>query len=189
VNYDLDRWTWSGPGQGELVCQRSCQNDPCVTCLESCAEARTEDQSLFVVGSKTCCVTFTVLRAMLVWTVRHWHGMSDSGIDDDVVWWWWWLDCTTSWMTVHRSRPPFCCCCCNQWQTFVTHGHSTRISESKYRSTVVLEHYPDLFMAALRSRCGHYILPCSFFFLSFFRRLFSAVPDWMSTILPHMMWP
>jgi len=40
-------------------------------------------------------------------------------------------------------------------------------------------------MAALRSRCGHYIfLPCGFFLLSFFPRLISSVGDWMSTILP-----
>jgi len=34
-------------------------------------------------------------------------------------------------------------------------------------------------------------LPCGFFFylLSFFPRLFSAVADWMSTILAHMVWP
>jgi len=33
-------------------------------------------------------------------------------------------------------------------------------------------------------------LPCGFFFyLSFFPRLISAVADWMSTILPHMVWP
>ena len=35
-------------------------------------------------------------------------------------------------------------------------------------------------------------LPCGFFFvllLSFFAHLFSAVPDWMSTILPHIIWP
>jgi len=34
--------------------------------------------------------------------------------------------------------------------------------------------------------------PSGFFFLLsffFFSRLFSAVADWMSTILPHMMWP
>jgi len=33
---------------------------------------------------------------------------------------------------------------------------------------------------------------CGFFFLlllSFFPRLISAVGDWMSTILPHMVWP
>jgi len=29
----------------------------------------------------------------------------------------------------------------------------------------------------------------SIFFLSFFPRLISAVGDWMSTILPHMVWP
>jgi len=31
--------------------------------------------------------------------------------------------------------------------------------------------------------------PCGFYLSSFFRRLISAVRDWMSTILPHMMWP
>jgi len=38
----------------------------------------------------------------------------------------------------------------------------------------------------------HYIfaLSClSFFFLLFFPRLISAVEDWMSTILPHIVWP
>ena len=37
-------------------------------------------------------------------------------------------------------------------------------------------------------------LPCGFFFfflllLLFFPRLISAVAHWMSTILPHMLWP
>jgi len=34
-------------------------------------------------------------------------------------------------------------------------------------------------------------LPCGFFFFlsSFFPRLISAVAHWMSTILPHMVWP
>jgi len=49
-------------------------------------------------------------------------------------------------------------------------------------------------MAALRSRCGRYIfalwfLLSSFFFLKKFPRLISTVADWMSTILPHMVWP
>jgi len=65
-------------------------------------------------------------------------------------------------------------------------------------------------MAALRSRCGHYILscflwspygigqaiiflPCSFclssIFFLFFPRLISAVADWMSAILAYMVWP
>jgi len=47
------------------------------------------------------------------------------------------------------------------------------------------------FMAALRSRCGHYIfaymVSSSIFF--FFPRLISAVGDWMSAILPHITWP
>ena len=33
--------------------------------------------------------------------------------------------------------------------------------------------------------CGFYLLLLSFCF----PRLISAVGDWMSTILPHMMWP
>jgi len=44
-----------------------------------------------------------------------------------------------------------------------------------------------LFMAALHSRCGHHIF--AVWFLSFFLRLISAAGDWMSTILPHMVWP
>jgi len=49
-------------------------------------------------------------------------------------------------------------------------------------------------MAALRSKCGHYIFVLwflsSFFLSSFFiPRLISAVTDWMSTILLHMVWP
>jgi len=41
-------------------------------------------------------------------------------------------------------------------------------------------------MAALHSRFGHYIFVL--FLLSFFPRLISAVADWMSIILPHMVW-
>jgi len=46
-------------------------------------------------------------------------------------------------------------------------------------------------MAALRSRCGHYIfaqwfLSSIFFFIP---HLISAVAYWMSTILLHMVWP
>ena len=48
-----------------------------------------------------------------------------------------------------------------------------------------------LFMAALCNRAGHYIFALWFRLLSsiFFSRLISAVADWMSTILPHMVWP
>jgi len=45
-------------------------------------------------------------------------------------------------------------------------------------------------MATLRSRCRHYIFVLWFLHLpSFFPCLFSAVADWMSTILLHMVQP
>jgi len=48
-----------------------------------------------------------------------------------------------------------------------------------------------LIMVALCNMADHYIfilfLPLSSFFS--FPRLISAVGDWMSTILPHMVWP
>jgi len=45
-------------------------------------------------------------------------------------------------------------------------------------------------MAALCNRAGHYIFALWFLLSSiFFPRLISAVADWMSTILPHMVWP
>jgi len=45
-------------------------------------------------------------------------------------------------------------------------------------------------MAALCNRAGHiYIFILSFVLLFFFPRLISAVADWMSTILQHMVWP
>ena len=51
-----------------------------------------------------------------------------------------------------------------------------------------------IIMATLCNRAGHYIFArwfLSSFFLSFFfiPRLISAVEDWMSAILPHMVWP
>jgi len=49
-----------------------------------------------------------------------------------------------------------------------------------------------IIMAALHSRCGYYIFALWFLLLSiylFFPRLISAVADWMSTILAHMVWP
>ena len=52
---------------------------------------------------------------------------------------------------------------------------------------------PSLFMVALCNRADHYIfilfLLLLSFFLLFFPRLISAVGDWMSTILRHMVWP
>ena len=49
-----------------------------------------------------------------------------------------------------------------------------------------------IFMAALRSRCGHYIFVL-WFLLSIYRsfspRLISAVAEWISTIPLHVVWP
>jgi len=44
-------------------------------------------------------------------------------------------------------------------------------------------------MVALWNRADHYIFALWFLLLSFFPRLTSAVSDWMSAILPHMVWP
>jgi len=48
-------------------------------------------------------------------------------------------------------------------------------------------------MATPWNRAGHYIFVLWFlllsFYLLFFPRLISATADWISTILPHMVWP
>ena len=53
--------------------------------------------------------------------------------------------------------------------------------------------FESVIMAALRSRCGHYIFALwflsSIFYLFFIPRLISAVTDWLSTILLRMVWP
>ena len=50
-----------------------------------------------------------------------------------------------------------------------------------------------IFMVALCNRADHYIFALwflsAFFVLPSFFGLISAVRDWMSTILPHMVWP
>ena len=48
-----------------------------------------------------------------------------------------------------------------------------------------------LIMVALWNRADHYIFVLLFVLLSssFFPRLISAAADWMSAILPHMVWP
>jgi len=47
----------------------------------------------------------------------------------------------------------------------------------------------ELIMVALCNRADHYIFALWFLSFCFFPRLISAVGDWMSTILPHMVWP
>ena len=57
-------------------------------------------------------------------------------------------------------------------------------------ATVELTSLDEVIMVALWNRADHYIFilgfPLSFFF---FPCLISAVRDWMSAILPHMVWP
>ena len=49
----------------------------------------------------------------------------------------------------------------------------------------------SFFMAAVCNRAGHYIFALWFLSSIFllFPRLISAVADWMSAILAHMVWP
>jgi len=59
--------------------------------------------------------------------------------------------------------------------------------------TVGVTVFYSIFMVALCNRADHYIfilflLLLLSFFLLFFPRLISAVGDWMSTILRHMVW-
>ena len=66
-----------------------------------------------------------------------------------------------------------------------------RQSRTKTKADFLCE---SVFMTALCNRAGHYIFAmCFFLYLSsifvVFPRLISAVADWMSTILPHMVWP
>ena len=66
------------------------------------------------------------------------------------------------------------------------------ISYDDLRGIAISPILSNVFMAALRSRCGHYIFALWFLLLpssSFvFPRLISAVAEWMSTILVHTVW-
>ena len=62
----------------------------------------------------------------------------------------------------------------------------------KHISLIVCEaqQRAGLIMVALWNRANHYIFMLWFvLLLSFFPRLISAAADWMSAILPHMVWP
>ena len=48
---------------------------------------------------------------------------------------------------------------------------------------------PALQMQIIADADINIFLPCGFFPSIFFLRLISAVADWMSTILRHMVWP
>jgi len=79
-------------------------------------------------------------------------------------------------------------------QQFVSHSSNTQDSELQTDSSVLLYAFLKLLylfvMVALCNTAGHYIFILWFLLLSFFfPRLIIAVGDWMSTILPHMVWP
>jgi len=68
-----------------------------------------------------------------------------------------------------------------QW-LFCSSVHTRSASEH------LLHRTNALIMAALCNRAGHYVFAL-WFLSSFFPCLISAVADWISTILPHMVWP
>jgi len=71
------------------------------------------------------------------------------------------------------------------WSRMSRGSVATRLKTGPYyKLPAACLHAGEIIMAALRSRCGHYILVL--FLLS---RLILAVAEWMSTILPHMVWP
>jgi len=56
-----------------------------------------------------------------------------------------------------------------------------------YKFNVIVWHHIPV-MAVLWNRAGHYIFALWFLLSIFVPRVFSAVADWMSAILPHMVW-
>jgi len=50
-------------------------------------------------------------------------------------------------------------------------------------------YFSSLIMVSLWNRADHYVFALSFVLSIYFPRLISAVADWMSAILPHMVWP
>jgi len=75
-------------------------------------------------------------------------------------------------------------CLLKAGQRFVT-------ARSELRKVLFLALSATFFVTvALWNRADHYIFALWFLLLfSFFPRLISAVADWMSAILPHMVWP
>ena len=65
------------------------------------------------------------------------------------------------------------------------------LGSDELNPVVTLSTYKFLLWPPYVIRQAIIFLPCGFFLLlsSFFPHLISAVADWMSTILPHMMWP
>jgi len=64
-----------------------------------------------------------------------------------------------------------------------------RISHSYSLHSYVCSYHVLLVIVALCNRADHYIFAPWFLSIFFFPRLISVVGDWMSTILPQMVWP
>jgi len=79
---------------------------------------------------------------------------------------------------------------CRRRITLVTTTHLVHLANNDGLRGYSRTNTVDVFMVALWNRTDHYIFILfllSSFFL--FPRLISAVGDWMSTILPHKVWP
>jgi len=74
---------------------------------------------------------------------------------------------------------------------FMLQANSVNISLKHAASVLVLDMHTGAFLwPPCVADVDIIFLPCGFYLSSsFFPRLISAVADWMSTILPHMMWP
>ena len=91
--------------------------------------------------------------------------------------------------------------CTNGWDRFGSLRHPCEFQRVSRLGSVTARHSSSGRQPNLRRwaqgatyirQCGHHVghwPTFQFLLLSFFPRLFSAVADWMSTILPHMMWP
>jgi len=77
-----------------------------------------------------------------------------------------------------RSRKPF-----------TSHDRTVRYKHRHDIITVIVIVVVIIIMVALCNRADHYIFALWFLSIFFFPRLISAVGDWMSTILPNMVWP
>ena len=127
--------------------------------------------------------------------------------------------CTSWWPTTqHHTAPVFFCIAVfllfsmytlskcrwqHDWELGPGSPYCVSLSKSRcrHRAWDFRRHRPNgtrffwqLFMVALWNKAEHYIfvlwfLSFSSFFLLSFPHLISAVTDWMSAILPHMVWP
>jgi len=122
-----------------------------------------------------------------------------------------WFICTVSVMVLFIRFLLFCSlvvsCCCVSFMFFTTKlrdlpsvlwhcslGVRNSIRPAKMSDEVLtwlsVSSEVQMIMAALHSRCGHYIFALWFLLLSsfFLWSLISAVTEWMSTILLRMVW-